>query len=304
MLKKYIISLNFFKNRNKRSIEQIQRQRVSTRIFIILLIISLVVLLVYISFENVTQTMTVKNPSIEQFNVLYQQYSDSLQCPCKTSSITYQNFIRFRPQFHAVCTSDFVTSQTWLKIDYPNDTINVNVPSYHRTNVDDFRHIASPFFQLLSSFCNLSLQTFNTEFFTFNFTTFITPNLVPQQQFDIQISQIINQFISNTARSFISSIRLVNNMTSANMLISALLSDSILAEYPQYDYDFYESYNGYDYTIDYIYDRMDQKYNSSLTGANCDCQQNPFCIQQAIVYGLDATTRLFQIPGKLEIKIS
>ena len=106
----------YLKNRNKRSIEQIQRQRISTRIFIILLIVSLIVLLIYISLENVTETKTVKNPSLERFNVLYQQYSDSLQCPCKTSSIKYQTFpIRFDPQFHSICASDFVTSKTWVR---------------------------------------------------------------------------------------------------------------------------------------------------------------------------------------------
>jgi hypothetical protein len=53
-----------------------------------------------------------------------------------------------------------------------------------------------------------------------------------------------------------------------------------------------------------VYDRRDQEYNSSLTGTNCDCQENSFCIQQAIVYDLDATTRLFPVPGKLETKIN
>ena len=301
ILKNFIIKFNLYKNPNKRSIEQIQYQRISTRIFVILLTVSLIVLLVYVSLENVTQTITVKNPPIERFNILYQQYSDNLRCPCKTSSIKYQTFIQFDPQFHSICASDFVISQTWLEIQYPEDTSDVNAPIY-RTNVDDFRHMASPLFQLLSSFCQLSLQTLNTEILTFNFTTFITPNMISQQQFDAQTSQIINQFISNTARSFLNAFRFVNNMTSANMLISALSSDSVLTEYPQYYDNYYDKYNGYDYNADFVYDRRDQQYNSSLTGVNCNCQENPFCIQQAIVYDFDATTTLFHVPGNLYIK--
>jgi hypothetical protein len=87
-------------------------------------------------------------------------------------------------------------------------------------------------------------------------------------------------------------------MTSANMLISAFSSDSILTRYPQYFY--YE----YDYVYEGVYDWTDQEYNSSLTGMSCDCQQNPFCIQQAIVYDLNATTVLFPVPGKLHRKLS
>jgi hypothetical protein len=284
--------LNLFKNPNKRSNEQLQYQRISTRIFITLLSVSFFVLLLYISLENITQTTTVTNPSIDQFNLLYQQYSDSLRCPCKTLSIQYQKFIRFNPQFHAVCTSDFVTSETWLELDYPSWKFDENgVPTFH-ANKDDYRQIASPLFQLLSSFCQLSLQTLSTELLTFNFTTFITPNLISQQQFETQTSQIINQFIENTPRSFIDTLHLVNNMTVSNMLISALSSDSFLTVYPQYYYQYQY------YVSDLVYDRKDQEYNSSLTGISCDCQQNSFCIQQAIVYDLDATTMLFPVPGK------
>jgi len=262
------------------------------------------VLLVYVSLENVTQTITFKNPSFDRFKQLYQQYPDSLQCPCKTLSIHYQNFIRFDPQFHPICASDFVTSTTWLEIDYTSWEFNYyGTPTFH-PNTDDFREITSQLFQLLTSFCQLSLQTLNTELLTFNFTTFITPNLVSQQQFDTQTSQIIGQFIKNTARSFINALWLVNNMTSANMLISALSSDSVLTRYPQYYDDYYNHYYGGIYVYESVYDRRDQEYNSSLTGINCDCQENPFCIQQAIVYDLDATTILFPVPGKLYRKIS
>jgi hypothetical protein len=304
ILQNSILMFNLFKNPNKRSNEQLQYQRVSTRVFIILFSISLFVLFGYISLENVTQTITVKNPSVNQFNLLYQQYSDALKCPCKTLSIEYQNFIRFEPQFHSVCASDFVTSKTWVEIDYPDWKFDTyGYPTFH-PNIDDFREISSSLFQLLSSFCQLSLQTLNTELLTFNFTSFITPNLVAKQEFDTQTSQIIGQFIKTATGSIISTLLIVNNMTSANMLVSALSSDSVLTSYPQYYYAYYSEYYGYYYIYDYVYDRRDQQYNSSLTGIDCDCQGNPFCIQQAIVYDFDATTALFSVPGKHYTKIS
>jgi hypothetical protein len=307
ILKNYIITLNLFKNPNKRSNEQVQYQRISTRIFINLLSVSFIVLFVYVSLENVTNTIIIKNPSMNQFNLLYQQYSNNLQCPCKTLSIEYQNFIQFYPQFHPICASDFITSKIWIEIDYPG--WNLDGPTFD-PKIDDFRQISSSLLQLLSSFCQLSLQTLNTELLTFNFTTFITPNLISQQQFDIQTSRIISQFIQNTAHSFISTLQFVNNMTSANMLVSALSSDSVLTAYPQYSYEYYygyyynNNYYYYDYLDESVYDRKDQEYNSSLTGIDCDCQANPFCIQQAIVYDLDGSTILFPVPGKLYIEIS
>jgi hypothetical protein len=300
ILLNYIIKFNLFKNPNKRSNEQIQYQCVYTRVFIILTVVTFSVLLVYASLENVPQVITIKNPSVDRFNLLYQEYSDSLQCPCTTLSIEYQNFIRFYPYFHPICTSDFVTSNTWVEIDNPYWTFGAYGQSILHTKLTDFRQIASSLFQLLSSFCQLSSQTLNIELLTFNFTTFITPNLLSQQQFEIQTSQIIDQFIDNTAHSLLSALQLINNMTSANMLISALSSDSVLTRYPQYDAEYYYDY----YAYELVYDRRDQQYNSNLTGFNCDCPENPFCIQQVLVHYLDSSVTPFSVPGKLQRKRS
>ncbi|CAF4010727.1 unnamed protein product [Adineta steineri] len=284
---------------NKRSIEQIQHQRIYTRIFIILLSFSLFIILIYVSVENITQIITVKNPSIDQFNQLYQRYSNNLQCPCKTLSIQYQNFIQFNPRFHSVCSSDLVTSRTWLEIDYPRSEFISDKWLRFHTKIDDFRHISSPLFRLLNSSCQLSSQTVNISLLTFNSTTFTTFNLISREQFHARTSQIIVQFIENTARSFLSNFWLVNNMTSANMLVSALLSDSVLTGYPQYYYDGYYEYDGYvyEYAYEYAFDRRDQIYNSNITGSNCDCQENSFCVQQAVIYDLNGTSVLFHIPG-------
>ncbi|CAF0770891.1 unnamed protein product [Adineta steineri] len=240
----------------------------------------------YVSFENITHTITKNNPTIIEFKKLYQEYSNTIQCPCQTYSIVYEEFITFQPHLHAICSSTFIdeTSQ-WLIIDYPQTM------SIHSARKDDFRQIGSTFFRLLNSFCNLSNKTINAELRTFNSTRFITLNLITFEQFQTQINQLINQFLQNTARSFISSLFSVENMTAANMFVSAFQSDSLYSSgspiYDEYSYPDYQ----------YLYDRIDQKYNSNETGIGCDCQSTSWCIQQAIVYDLDTITQLFSPPG-------
>ncbi|CAF4083784.1 unnamed protein product, partial [Adineta steineri] len=246
----------------------------------------------YVSFENITYTVIKNNPTIIEFNKLYQEYPNTIQCPCQTYSITYEEFITFQPHLHSVCSSTFVdeTSQ-WLIIDYPQ-TMPKNIygqPEYS-TRKDDFRQIGSLFFQLLNSFCNLSSTTMNAELTTFYSDRFVTLNLITFEQFQTQINQLINQFLQNTARSIINSLFFAENMTAANMLVSALRSDSLFSSaFPLYDTS--------DYQYQYIYDRIDQIYNSNESGIDCDCQSTPWCIQQAIVYDLDTTTQLFSPPG-------
>ncbi|CAF4021998.1 unnamed protein product, partial [Adineta steineri] len=226
------------------------------------------------------------NPTIIEFNKLYQKYPDTIQCPCETYSIAYEEFITFERHLHSICSSTFVDENSqWLIIDYPQTML------IHSTRKDDFRQIGSPFFQLLNSFCNLSSKTINAELTTFYSSRFITLNLITYEQFQTQMNQLINQFIKNTARSFINSLFFAENMTVANMLFSAFQSDSLYSSgSPVYD-----EYRFTDYQ--YIYDRIDQLYNSNETGIDCDCQSTPWCIQQAIVYDLDTITQLFSPPG-------
>ncbi|CAF4319366.1 unnamed protein product, partial [Adineta steineri] len=181
----------------------------------------------------------------------------------------------------------------WLVIDYPPTMI------IHSAKKDDFRQIGSPFFQLLNSFCKLSSKTINADLKTFYSNRFTTLNLITFEQFQTQINQLIDQFIKNTARSFINSLFFSENMTAANMFFSAFESDSLYSSgSPIYDEYMYPDYQ-------YMYDRIDQIYNSNETGIDCDCQSTPWCIQQAIVYDLDTITQLFSAPGKvLYISIS
>ncbi|CAF4253439.1 unnamed protein product, partial [Adineta steineri] len=225
------------------------------------------------------------NPTIIEFNKLYQEYPNTIQCPCQTYSVAYEQFITFQPHLHSICSSTFVdeTSQ-WLVIGYPQ-TMPI-----HSARKDDFRQIGSPFFQLLNSFCNLSNKTIYAELRTFDSSRFITLNLITYEQFQTQMNQLIDQFIKNTARSFINSLFFAENMTAANMLFSAFQSDSLYSSgSPVYD-----EYRFTDYQ--YIYDRIDQIYNSNETGIDCDCQSTPWCIQQAIVYDLDTIAQLFSPP--------
>ncbi|CAF3955137.1 unnamed protein product [Adineta steineri] len=241
-----------------------------------------------VSFENVTYTIIKNNPTVIDFNKLYQKYSNTIQCPCQIYSIPYEQFITFQPNLHSICSSTFVDENSqWLIIDYPQTML------IHSARKDDFRQIGSPFFQLLNSFCNLSNKTINAELTTFNSTRFITLTLMAFRQFETQINQLINQFLKNTAGSFINSLFFAENMTAANMFFSAFESDSLYSSAsPLYDY-----YTDSVFHYENIYDRTDQIYNSNETGIDCDCQSTSWCIQQAIVYDLDTITQLFSPPG-------
>ena len=289
-----VSDFNLFRNPNKRAEDELALQRIATRAFALLSSSTLIVLITYSSLQNMTHTITIENPIMDQVNSLYLQYPQSTRCPCTTLSNKYEDFILLQPMsLHPVCASVFLipTSQ-WSTIDYPAVRVGGHLRRSVYPGIDDFRHIASPFFQVVNSLCQMSEQAISVKLLTFRSAAFITPNLIFYQPFNVQTSQFISQFIEDAARSFTNTLFLNNNMTRGNMLFSALLSDSVFTEYPNYHYDVTE------YSYVYDYDVRDQVYNSSIDGTECDCETTAWCVQQAVVYELDGTTPLFRIPGK------
>jgi len=71
-------------------------QIISTRFFIVVLIISLVILVIYTSQTQTTHIITVNAPSIAIYSSLYQQYGEKLTCPCTTIATAQKEFISVR----------------------------------------------------------------------------------------------------------------------------------------------------------------------------------------------------------------
>jgi hypothetical protein len=74
----------------------------ATRLYIVLLIISFVIMIFYTSFRPQVLTKTEERPSLDVYNRLVHDYEDVLQCSCSSISSTYDKFIQIEPVFHQV----------------------------------------------------------------------------------------------------------------------------------------------------------------------------------------------------------
>jgi hypothetical protein len=93
--------LNVFASDNPNAADEhkVQNQIIATRIFFILLILSVVVLTIYSSQTQLTTTVTITNPSIEQYQSLYNSHSSTLTCPCKNIVVPHETFLSLQPIF-------------------------------------------------------------------------------------------------------------------------------------------------------------------------------------------------------------
>jgi hypothetical protein len=100
-LKKILLSLNLFDSESRNA--NIKRlERISTRIYLILLAISSIILLTYTSVAEQTSTITVESLSQTTIEQLFEEHPKSLNCPCTNTAILYDNIIEVGVTYHQV----------------------------------------------------------------------------------------------------------------------------------------------------------------------------------------------------------
>lgn len=208
----YLRNLNIF-NTDKDDQHLRRNEVISTRIYLILLIIILSSFTMYMSLLNQTMIITIPTPSQSQYEQLELQFSDQLQCPCVHIAISYEDFITINPSYHEVCTSDFI-SQRW--IDY---LFYENASYYYQL---DFRRSASYHFQILRTLCGQAQQTVEDNLAQFDSQQFITNQVILPKIFDIQINSSIKLFQITTQAGFQNMLKLIRETLINNELFSAI----------------------------------------------------------------------------------
>ncbi|CAF2920761.1 unnamed protein product [Rotaria sp. Silwood2] len=184
-----LITLNLF----KKTLVDIRHGIYSTRIYIILLTAGAIIMTVYSTIVRTSTSIIVQNPTLLQFEKLYQQYPSTLSCPCQNLSVMHSSIMTIWPRYHQVCSSKFVQNDGWLKywpmiLIEPNNTNSRDFPS------NDFRVTGQAFFQQLQTFCALATGILANAVETFNRTNFVSAKPLAKADFNSQALAIFTQF--------------------------------------------------------------------------------------------------------------
>jgi hypothetical protein len=266
-LKKYILTLNAFPSVPPTTDQyELQNQKLSTRLFIILLILILTVLLLYTSLVTVTKTVNVKIPTLVEYSQLYAKYPQTLTCACTKISINYEKFLYVEYSLHQVCNNNSLT-QYW--IDY-------FAQAYLTGNfVDtDFRWSSIHSFEALSVFCDLMTRTISDNLVQFYSSQYVSASVTPLELFQSQAQSSVLQFISSTTNGFLSSLNMIRSTTQGNALLSGLLTN----------YDIWLS------------DDNSILWLDPLFYSDCSCDSSATCAYPSLIYDTDDTV-VFTVPG-------
>ncbi len=96
-------NLNFFKTIETEQSQEIRHhQIISTRLYIILWITSVIILSIYTGVSKKTITILVNSPSMNVVNELQQNNFDELTCPCSKINIPFESFTLLNFTLHQV----------------------------------------------------------------------------------------------------------------------------------------------------------------------------------------------------------
>jgi hypothetical protein len=246
---------------------ELQNERISTRLFIILLTIILTILLLYTSLESVTKTVNIKNPTLAQYSKLYATYPQTLTCACTQISINYGKFLHVEYSFHQVCSSVFVT-EDWINY-------LVAIRGHVNPYTEDFRASGKFTFQALSAFCDLVNRTISDSLTRFYSSQYVSAFVTHSELFQSQAQSLVLQFISTTTNEFLLSVDLIRGITQSNALFSGRFSNYYIY-FPNGNVfvDSYPIYYG-----------------------DCSCDLSATCVEQYPIYDNTGFIVLFTVPG-------
>ncbi|CAF2215269.1 unnamed protein product, partial [Rotaria magnacalcarata] len=240
---------------------QINYQRIATRFYFVVLLISVIIFSFYLLLNEDLLQKTIHQPSEFQFKELETIYSANLYCPCSTVSMGYSTFITIEPYFHQVCSSDLV-SDAWINRIKGDDVLD----DYWA--VFDYRNGGVFNFLLLSMFCQHAQQTVNISIKTLLQTQFLSSQVISQNQFETEVNVSINAWKSQTVDQFLETIKIFEAVSYGNQL----MSEQFL------------------YYIQYV-DSSDIKMRLEVQDYfNCSCYLSPSCLIAIGLYDVNLLT--------------
>ncbi|CAF1176295.1 unnamed protein product [Adineta steineri] len=250
--------LNLFKVANERTENNIKQQKIITRVYLILLTGSFLILLFFTSLSTQTVTITVKKPSLSIFNDLQAVHPDTLKCPCSTVAIPYQKFVSLSPILHQICSSDFVGAR-WLVI------MGKGTNSYISS---DWRNIANGQLLLLSNLCQLANNMIDDAIHRFLLQTFIASTALIEIDLNTQLNATLNQLFQSTIVRFAFLVDTVTFVLSGPTGINSGKVNCICATNPNCEDPVAVDNN------DYVYDHVDVEIAYIVPGSIAGCSSS------------------------------
>lgn len=221
-MKMKISTMNLFAKKNDDhlvDLEKINEQQIFTRVYIGLLFLILSLFIIYYAFiVQVTVTVTMNKPSIEEFEQAKHSHSDTLRCPSSRIAIDYQSFARIVHTTHQICSSEFISTDfTDFLYDLTRNPMDLSAK--------DFRMQAVYMFHVLRELCSLSQSLLNATIDQFMRTQLIATEMLSRQRFEAEIHKKFDALLFSISAAFRLNLNIFRTFVQGNQLQTSSASN-------------------------------------------------------------------------------
>ncbi|CAM4901961.1 unnamed protein product [Rotaria socialis] len=217
-------------------------------------------------------TVTIYSPSEKQYEALYQQYPDTIRCPCTSISNPYESFVQVTLRQHQVCESYFI--QPWWYESF-DSSLNSSI-------------FISSYFRTLSMLCDITKTTLDDAIRQFSSTTFVSSHVRQKQFIVLQTDQLFSVLKSSVITEFNTIIALINEVLHTNQYISGRQTNILLKKL---------------FSNDSNQARIIATTQAGFddNGQPCYCSQNPLCNIEP--YYQDSTIPAMAIHSSIQLDV-
>ena len=244
---------------------EIKTQKISTKLFCILLVLIITILLLYTSLIRVVKTVTINDPTVDKYVELYDQYSQTLSCPCTKILINYEDILEIQYLFHPICYSDFI-DQEWITL------LNFYSAPNH-AHMKDLFFASSQIFQGLKSFCSSIENILSNNLNKFYRNEYVSAYVKSSQLFNSEVILLIDQFRNALINDYFLFFSMIHETTEGNALLSVQMTN-------------FEMYPWNETTV---------RIRPAEFG-NCSCSYSSSCTTEAAFINYNNNTNIFVVP--------
>ncbi|CAF1387351.1 unnamed protein product [Adineta steineri] len=249
-----------------------QLGRWATRLYIVCLICSFLLLFVYRIIEPATLTKTFSEPNFERYQSLKEKYKDQLTCMCQSFANPYDRFLQIQYSFHQVCENEVATNEWKTEI---ASFIVANLSKYDKR---DYRRHLTSHLQYLRGLCQLSIKTVVDDKEQLLSRSLITNELLSENEFTNHFNEFEKQHRLNLPKLFNRLLILILNMSHGNAFMSTLGTNyRYLAPWDHHRLNYYY----YAFTEALLYDHQ------------CSCALSRYCISDAYLFESNSSKTIF-----------
>jgi hypothetical protein len=200
---------------------------VNTRLYIILVSLSILIVMIYSSLIIVTHNVILHKFSIDDYERLENAYPYTMSGLCNEVSIPYNKFLNLYPIYHEVCSSPFISNK-WI-----SSLFLLNATSH---NILDYRTFAFAQYRSLGLLCNISRQSIKDTYRRLNSTSLTNHQVLSRNQFNNISSVLFNNLQQNILTNEKQTGNLISMITAHNQLWTALRTNYYITCMPESRY--------------------------------------------------------------------